>query len=155
CRMGRYDRGIASIKDAVELDPNSGGPHHYLAVFCYEPMRMYTEALEEARRAVALEPSSPLFLGRLGWLCARHGDKAEAVGILEKLKKRDETHDTAEFVAYVYVGLGDHDSAFTWLEKAYQRHSNWVIHLQFDPPFDPLRSDPRFVDLLRRMGFPE
>jgi hypothetical protein len=54
----------------------------------------------------------------------------------------------------VYIGLGEKDQAFAWLEKAYQAHSNDMSNLKADPTFDPIRSDPRFQDLLRRMNFP-
>jgi TolB-like protein/tetratricopeptide (TPR) repeat protein len=152
CRTGRYERGIAALKDALEFGDH-GFPRFLLAVFCYQPLRMYTEAFEEARKAVALEPTSPIFLGGLACLSAQHGDRAEAVRILEELKKRDEKQDAAVTIAWVYTSLGDNDQAMSWLEKAYQRHSNWAIWIHFFS-FD-LGSDPRFADLLRRMGFPQ
>jgi hypothetical protein len=58
-------------------------------------------------------------------------------------------------VALVYAGLGDRDRAFEWLEKAYQVHDKGLCYIKVDPALDPLRSDPRFADLLRRMNFPE
>jgi len=155
CEMSQYDRGIAALKDALEWDPGLAKAHHNLAMFCYAPQNMYSEAIEEARRGIALGPSSPIYLGELGWLYARSGNKAEAVAILERLKKWDEGADAAVPIAGVYVGLGDNDSAMAWLEKAYQRHSNWAIALKVLKDLEPLRQDPRFVDLLRRMGLPE
>jgi TolB-like protein/Tfp pilus assembly protein PilF len=154
CSMGRYDRGIAALKDALELEPNAH-PHRQLALWCYAPQNMYSEAMEEIRKAVALAPSSPIYLGGLGWLCARVGQTAEAIAILEKLKTWDEGADAAVSIAGVYVGLGDNDSAIDWLEKAYRRHSNWAMWLKQIKDFERLRPDPRFKDLLRRMGFPE
>jgi len=56
--------------------------------------------------------------------------------------------------AVVYVGLGDKDQAFAWMEKAYQDRSFWLIWLKVEPRFDSLRDDPRFVNLLRRIGLP-
>ena len=155
CRMGRYDLGLTEFKAARELNPDHAFAHFLLAAHCLEPTGRYSEAIEEARQAVAMESASPIPLGILGWLCARYADRTEAVGILEKLTKWDESHDTAVSVAVVYMGLGDHDSAMAWLEKAYQRHSNNAVWLLIHPPFDPLRTDPRFVDLVRRMGFPK
>ncbi len=58
-------------------------------------------------------------------------------------------------MAYVYAALGDADSAFEWMEKAYERRSMRITWIRVNPVFDPLRSDPRFQDLLRRIGFPE
>lgn len=154
CVMGQYERGIAALKDSLEL-ANTAHGHYLLTKGCYARQNMYSEAFEEARRAVAIAPSSPIYLGWLGWLFARVGNKTEAFAILEKLKKWDEGADAAVSIAEVYAGLGDNDSAMDWLEKAYQRHSNWAIELKQLTGFAPLRADPRFVDLLRRMGFPD
>lgn len=58
-------------------------------------------------------------------------------------------------MAEVYIGLGDKDEAFRWLERAYKEHDSWLALLKVWPPFDPLRSDPRFANLLQRMHFPD
>ncbi len=155
CVMGQYDRGIAALKDALELRSTVAHSHYLLSMSCYVPQNKYSEALEEARKAAALAPSTPIYLGWLGWLYTRVGNKADALAILGKLKKSDEGADAAISIAELYVGLGDNDSAFEWLEKAYLRHSNWAIWLKQLKAFEPLRADPRFVDLLRRMGFSE
>jgi TolB-like protein/Tfp pilus assembly protein PilF len=155
CKMGRYDRGIAGLKDAIDLDPNIAATHGSLAGACYGAQKMFPEAIEEAQKAVALAASSPGWLGELGVLYAGSGKKNEAVAILEKLKKWDETRDAAVSIAQVYVSLGDNDSAIAWLEKAYQRRSNRAMHLKHLDYLEPLRADARFKDLFKRMGFPE
>ena len=155
CRMGQYDLGIAGIKDALELEPNNAHHHYNLAIACYAQQKMYSEAVEEARKAVALGPSSPIYLGALGYVYAMMGNKAEALGALEELRKWDEKADASMSIARVYAGLGDHDNAIAWLEKAYQRRANRAIWLKEWIGFESLRSDPRFVDLLQRMGFPK
>jgi hypothetical protein len=58
-------------------------------------------------------------------------------------------------MARIYAGLGEHDQVFTWLDRAYEERASWMAYLQVDPTLDPLRSDPRFQVLLRRMNFPE
>jgi hypothetical protein len=75
--------------------------------------------------------------------------------MIRKLKEhvRKDKVGTYE-IALVYAGLGEKDQAFEWLEKAYEAHDKGLIYLKVDPPVDPLRSDPRFQDLLRRMKFP-
>jgi tetratricopeptide (TPR) repeat protein len=143
------------LKDALELDARIASSHHNLAIYCFARQNNYSEAIEEARTAVSLSLSNSLYLAGLGYLNGRGGNKAEALTILEELKKRNESRDAAVEIAQVYVGLGDNDNALAWLEKAYQRHSDTAVWLNHHPPFERLRADPKFVDLLRRMAFPE
>jgi len=91
---------------------------------------------------------------QLGYLYGRSGRLPDARSALEKLKHsyKPERTDPSAFVN-AYIGLGDKDHAFEWLEKAYSQHSNIVTMLKVDPIYDPLRSDPRFTNLLRRAGF--
>lgn len=86
-------------------------------------------------------------------MLALQGRKAEArrvVSQLEGLAKRK--YVSPVNVAMVLVALGEDDKAFQWLEKAYQEHYGWLVYLGVDPRFDRVRSDPRFTDLLRRVG---
>jgi hypothetical protein len=78
----------------------------------------------------------------------------EARKILQNLMEQSKQKLGTYKVALVYAGLGDRDRAFEWLEKACKAHDKGMIGLKVDPPLDPLRSDPRFQDLLRRMNFP-
>ena len=72
------------------------------------------------------------------------------------MEKRSTEGNTGAFnIAQIYIGLGDNEEAFAWLEKAYSERSLWLPFLRVDRKFEPLRDDPRFKDLLRRMGFPE
>ena len=83
------------------------------------------------------------------------GRKAEASKILNELLELNETrYVTPAALVNVYIGLGDKEQAFVWLEKAYQERSNYVAYLKVFPILDPLRSDPRFADLVRRVGLP-
>ena len=82
--------------------------------------------------------------------------KAEANKVLNELLKLNETrYVTPAALVNVYIGLGDEDKAFEWLDKAYQERSNFVAYLKVFPIADPLRSDPRYADLLRRVGLPQ
>ena len=115
---------------------------------------MFKEAIAEQEKAVALFPESPLYLGMLGNMYSLAGKKAQALKIIDQLKERSKRKYVAPYdIALVYIGLGDKDQAFAWLEKAYQAHTNEMSNLKADPTFDPLRSDPRFQNLLRRMNF--
>ena len=88
---------------------------------------------------------------------ARAGQRQEALKILEDLKRRAATDNSALTgyavnLAILYAGLGEKDQAFAWLEKAYQEHDAALTNLRVDPFFDPLRSDPRFQAMLKKMG---
>jgi hypothetical protein len=84
------------------------------------------------------------------------GRKDEATRTLNELLELNERrYVTPAALAYIYIGLGDKDRAFLWLEKAFQERSNFIAYLKVVPIADPLRSDPRFDDLLRRVGLPQ
>jgi eukaryotic-like serine/threonine-protein kinase len=94
--------------------------------------------------------------GHLGDLYARIGNRAGAEEMIRKLKKRVKKDKVGIYeVAVVQAGLGQQDQAFQWLGKAYDAHDQGMLYLKVDPPLDPLRSDPRFSDFLRRMNFPQ
>jgi hypothetical protein len=83
------------------------------------------------------------------------GRRDKALQIIDELNARSKQECIASnHFATIYIGLGDKDKAFEWLEKTYEERSGWMVWLQTAPEFDSLRSDPRFADLLRRMGFP-
>jgi hypothetical protein len=89
------------------------------------------------------------------YVLALAGDRNEAEKVLEQMIARSKTSYVAgNFIAQVYVGLGKNDEAFAWLEKAYAHHSFQLIFLRVDPPWDPIRADARFADLVRRVGIP-
>jgi Flp pilus assembly protein TadD len=92
----------------------------------------------------------------LGLMYGLAGRKGEATQVLNELLELNERrYVTPAALAYVYVGLGDKDRAFVWLEQAYQERSNYIAYLKVNPIVDSLRSDPRFADLVRRVGLPQ
>ena len=108
---------------------------------------------QRRRRRLTCLRRTPGALGILGLAYGLADRKAEAKKILDELLKLNETrYVTPAAFVNVYIGLGDKDKAFEWLEKAYQERSNYVAYLKVFPIADPLRSDPRFADLLRRVG---
>jgi len=82
------------------------------------------------------------------------GNQDDALRVAEELKSTAKTDDDLIRMAQVFVGLGDKERAFEWLDKAYQHQAYWLKALKTDFMFDPLRSDPRFKDMLHRMGLP-
>jgi Flp pilus assembly protein TadD len=111
----------------------------------------YKEAIAELQKAIDLSPGSTAFTANLAYAYAVSGMRDEAVKLLNDLKTRPpKVFSNAPEIAMVYVGLDDKDQAMTWLEKAYaERFSPWVL---MRPCFNPLRSDPRFQDLIHRVG---
>ncbi len=112
---------------------------------------MHKEAVEVAERLARTDPESRSMV-TLAQTYAGAGRREDALRILEEVR------GSALYplgVAYVSAALGEADAAFEWLEKAYERRSLELTWIRVTPIFDPLRSDPRFQDLLRRIGFPE
>ncbi len=113
---------------------------------------MHKEAVEVAERLARTDPESPWSMVTLALAYAGAGRRDDALRIVEEV--RGSAIDP-QSVAYVYAALGEADAAFEWLEKAYERRSLQITWIRVAPSVDPLRSDPRFDDLLRRIGFPE
>jgi hypothetical protein len=114
---------------------------------------MYEEASAGFQKAKALSPDTPVVIAELGCTHALMGKKREAQGALDELKELSTRRYVPTFVfAILYFGLGEKDQAFKWLEKAHEERSGVFGYLQAKPMFDGLRSDPRVMDLLRRIG---
>ena len=111
------------------------------------------EAIKVLERADAVSKGSPAVEGILVRAYAHAGRRADAERLLENLKRRRETGyvPAASFVN-AYLGLGDNEKAFVWLDEEYKERSNMLQFVKTHPFFDPIRSDPRFVDLERRVG---
>ena len=108
------------------------------------------EALAEGARALASVREDAFSMGFVGFMYGRLGQRPEALVLARELELRgDQTWYT---IALIHAGLGDRDSALTWLERAYEHHSPGMVYLGVDPRLDDLRTDPRFVSLLRRMN---
>ncbi|HXU08688.1 MAG TPA: protein kinase [Blastocatellia bacterium] len=150
--LRRYDEAIEQLRRVIAVDPNNYSPQWFLG-FAYANSRRFDEAIAAAERAVVLSNRAPGALGVLGMCYGYAGRKAEAIKILnELLELNRHRYVTPVALVQVYIGLGAKDQAFDWLEKAYQERSNFMAYLKVEAIADPLRSDPRFDDLLRRMG---
>jgi len=145
---------IAQSKKVVDLDPNFPRGHEYLGL-AYLKERRYAEAIAELQKAVELSGRERWPLRDLGYGYAISGKRVEAQAILKELVgKYEKGQAIGQDLAAVYAGLGDKDQAFAWLEKDFQTRSGLLAWTKWTPAFESLRSDPRFTDLLRRMGFP-
>ena len=155
----QYDESIAQFQKALDLEPNAAALRASLA-WVYAMKGMYPQALAEydtiadQDKVVAVENNSTA--GGLGWVYAVSGRRADALKIAREFRDLS-SHAYVDFyaVAEIYAGLGDKDEAFWLLEKAYQQHSPTMCFLRADWFWYGMRSDPRYADLLRRMGLPQ
>lgn len=144
--------GVEQVKKSLELDPNFPGAHRILG-YAYLKQQRYDEATAEFEKAVELSARGSEALGELGYCYGIRGKHAQARRILQELEEKYKKHESPGYqVAAVYVGLDDKDHAFQWLEKDFQQHSGRLPNITLRFPFDNLRSDPRYGDLVRRMG---
>ena len=176
-QIGRRQEGLTEAQRAVEIDPLSSSTLQR-ASFAHWMARDYDEAVDEARReasgkpsfwlAVALEQKrkydeaianlerlgdSPAIRGHLGHVYVMAGKIRQAQNILRELEPRALKEHVGSFeIAFIYAALGQKDLAFEWLEKAYEQHDTGMTFLKVEPGLDPLRHDPRFEQIERRVG---
>jgi TolB-like protein/DNA-binding winged helix-turn-helix (wHTH) protein/Flp pilus assembly protein TadD len=153
CIAHRYDESIQQSRRTLEMDPNFAIAHYELGQ-ALEQKSMHDEAIDEFKRAIQLAGDNEIFNTNLAYAYAVSGRHEQAMKIANDLEHQQNQHPSTDAnIALIYVGLGDRDEAMIWLDKAYQARFNPSILLR--PAFDPLRTDARFQDLLRRIGLPQ
>jgi serine/threonine protein kinase/Tfp pilus assembly protein PilF len=157
--MRRYDESIPHFQTALDLYPNAAFIRAQLA-WSYVMKGMYPQALAEydkiAEPDKAVAAENQLVADGLGWVYAVSGRRAEALKIAREVEELS-SHAYVDFyqLATIYAGLGEKDEAFRLLEKGYEERSAGMLYLAIDPFWDEMRSDPRYTDLLRRIGLPQ
>jgi tetratricopeptide (TPR) repeat protein len=146
-----FDAAKEHATRLVELDPNFPLAHH-ISGCVFLMQGRYAEAIAEFQQDVAKDRSA-YSLSHLGHSLGMAGRRDEALAVLKELEAmHNKRQSLAQYVAGVYSGLGDKDQAFTWLEKGFKDRTGLLDFVLTDTPFEPLRSDPRYADLVRRMG---
>ena len=149
----RYDEAIVEFRKALELDPDFPRARTRLGI-TYMQKGDWAAATRELEEALRLSGRDPYIAGVLGDARARAGDQQGARRILKELESRSKQHYVPPFgVALIYIGLGQRNEALQWLNRAYDDHSTSMVYAKVDPILDPVRSDPRFSELLSRMKF--
>ncbi len=151
CSAGKCDEGLDRFRKILEVDPDFALAHYDLSL-TYEAQGRYPEAIAELQKIQPADIAHSV-TSQLGHLYALQGRRQEALKILDELQQASkQTYIDPWNMASIYVGLGDKDAALTWLEKACQQHSPAMNGLKIDPAYAAIRSDPRFVDLVHRVG---
>jgi len=147
----QYDKAIEQLRKTLEMDQSFYFAHALLGM-AYQMKGDFHNAIAEYQQARQLN-DDPFVLALLGNIYAVSGRKDEALKILDQLKQLSKQRFVYAYgIALVYVGLGDKDQAFQWLEKSFQDHEARINRLKVDPLFDSVRSDARYADLIRRIG---
>ena len=150
----QYDEAVAQLLRTVELDPNYPMTYWILGLI-YRKTGRYDLAISAGEKGVNLSGGSPLMRAALAQTFATAGAVDKAIQIVDELNGLAKQRYVApHFFAGIYIGLGELDRAIDYLEKSCAEHCHWLIYLHIDPSVDDLRSDPRFQDLLRRVGLP-
>ncbi|HEX3183237.1 MAG TPA: protein kinase [Pyrinomonadaceae bacterium] len=150
----RFDEAIEQLRKGIDLEPNYWVSHVLLGR-CYEQQGKLREAVEEFEKAREIESSIPEVMAALGHGYAMSGRRTEALQIIHELQERSKKDFVPSFsIATVYLGLGMKEEAIQHIVKSYQEGSYYMIYLKVDPLLDSIRADPRFIDVMRRVGHP-
>jgi len=151
--QGNYKEAISVYRKTEEMDPHFPPPPLFVLAQMYEQMGEHDQAIAECQKALSVFGRNPAILSVLGYVYAVSGRRREAQSIvneIEGLWKR--RYFSPVDIALVYAGLGNKDEAFAWLTKAYEARDPQLIWIKVEPELGILHSDPRFAELLQRIG---
>jgi TolB-like protein/Flp pilus assembly protein TadD len=150
----QYSESVAQALKAIQSEPDDSWSHIILG-WDYEQQGRFEEAISELQTAAKLFGNKEFALAALGHAYAVGGKKQQTEEVLAKLKDIGEHGYVSAFdMSIIYTGAGDREKALQWLQKAFDERSSFLIYSRWEPRLDPLRGDPRFQDLLRRIGLP-
>jgi len=150
---GRLDSALQRELEVIQMDPNYVRAYFYLAI-SYADKRMLNESLVALRKGIQLAgPDSNPYSEIEAWIYASDGRRSDALNVINQVQRLTAKHRIENYyLAEAFAALGNRDQAFEWLEKAYQEHTYWMVYLKVDPRLEPLRADPRFQQLVQRVG---
>jgi tetratricopeptide (TPR) repeat protein len=147
----QYDRAIEKFRSVLAMEPNFSRTG--MVTYAYVEKGMFAEALADIEQRRRVNGDGPWSWSALAYIYGRSGQQVQArraLGKLEQLNRRQQIDPAT--IAWGYIAVGDKEQALVWLEKAYAQHSNALTTIKVEPGYDSLRNDPRFQDLLRRVG---
>jgi tetratricopeptide (TPR) repeat protein len=151
--MKQYDKAVAHYNRTLEMDPSFLRARYDLAL-AYLLSGQKEDARKTFEEWYARRPDSPGTLPLLGYYHAVFGDTAKAQEMIRQIEALPEGRYISRFsIAIIHVALGDHEGAFRYLNQSMENHEDPLVSLKVNPRLDPLRTDPRFEDLVRRAGF--
>lgn len=151
----QYDEALEQALATVDMDPNFFASH-FVSALALEQKGLLEKAVAEFRASANLSGRWPLFVAGYGHACAASGDHQEALRVVAELRDTSVRKYVSSFaVAAIYAGFADKDLTLDWLEKALEERATWMIFLNVHPYFDFLRAEPRFQNLLKKIGLPE
>jgi serine/threonine-protein kinase len=149
----RYDAAIEQFQKTLDMDPNFYIANLYLGSALGAKAR-WQEAVETLRKASAVSPGNPFAIGHIGYALAASGRKKEALGVLDQLEELSKERFVGSYnKALIHLGLRADDRVFECLESAFVEKDSWLPMSNTLPLWDSVRSDPRFIALMRRVGF--
>jgi TolB-like protein/Tfp pilus assembly protein PilF len=148
----QYEQAIEQCRETHELEPGYVDTHWSIGL-CYEQNGLHEQAIAEFQDAVSLSRSSPVMVAALAHAYAIAGKRAESRNQLEFLRNEARQRYISPYsIGLIYAALEDTDRAFEWFEQAFKDRDEMLTHLNVDPRLDDLRSDPRFKNLVARVG---
>ncbi len=148
----QYTEAQSYFRKCVELDPSFAPGYGYLGL-TFERLKNYPEAIAQIQKAVDLSGRSSEYVSDLGFVLAKYGKKNEALVLAKETEDRYRSASGAAYnVAHIYAGLGEADKVFEWLEKDFNDHSTWINSINEDYMWEDFRTDPRYIDLTKKMG---
>lgn len=148
----RYNQALAHIQQALDLDKNYPQAYLWLGL-THLAQEHYAPAIEAFQKSIELSGGNPIYVAFLGAAYGKAGRRDDALKVLSQLENMAKRRRVApEAFALIYIGLGDHDRVFFWAEKTYEQRSGILARLKVEPILDPVRSDPRFANLMQRVG---
>lgn len=150
--MRDQNKCLSTSLKAMQMFPSFWLPHMG-AGMCYYQQARFPEAIKEYQKALAMNPESTFSIAGAAMSLARSGHRSEAYQGIEKLKAMSPAiYVSPAYIALIYQVLGDKEDEFAWYSKAYDDRAEWLLWLNIDPMYDTEHSDPRFLELVKRVG---